>query len=83
MKFGCESARRLTPDRLPRVTPPVLLDVPDIALEIGIMLGARLDADRGQSSGPIHNLLRQPGEFHRVSVVVRAEITWRSQRKNL
>ena len=55
LSADCEQARHLTPDRLPRLTPPLPLDVPDTAKEISGGVGSRLGADRDQSSEPMHS----------------------------
>ena len=50
----CKSASHLTPNRLPTLTPLMALEVIAAAKEKSQWLGSRLDADRGESSQPIH-----------------------------
>jgi hypothetical protein len=50
----CESARRLTPDRLPRLTPLIAAQEFHNIEEILGLPGSRLEAERGQTSEPNH-----------------------------
>jgi transposase-like protein len=52
----CESAWRLTPDRLRRLTPPAVLHTVVLTRDYAPEWGSRLDAERGQAAAPKHRL---------------------------
>ncbi len=54
----CKSASHLTPYRRPTLTPPMALEILGTTKEISSWLGSQLDADRDQSSEPIHKIGR-------------------------
>jgi adenylate cyclase len=58
-KAHCKSANRLTPNRLPTLTPSMALEVIATAEKIFRWPGSRSDAGRGQSSKPKHSRIRR------------------------